>query len=150
MNFFSVDLPVLALPCDLQPVNKDRSVGLVLNVNDGSLRNVGAFVGVDDVVEKVITGNILVRGTLDCFQFVGAVLENSFLNESQHNWECLSLVRVVLVVEAILAGAEDLGQADGVTTEVVNQHVVRLALLADGSGVVLGAAQDVNVTLTLR
>lgn len=62
----------------------------------------------------------------------------------------LGLIGIVLAVESFLVGAEDLGEADRVTTEVVDEHVVGLTLLADGPIVVLDAAQDVNVALALE
>ena len=150
INFCSLNFGIVSFPCDLSPVNKPRFVGLNIVVNDGSLGKIGPFVGVDDMVEEFVTGDIKIVDTLDGFQLVGAVFEQSILHVGEHDWEGLGLVGVVLPVEAILVGAEDLGEADGVAAEVVDEHVVGLALLADGSLVILGASNDVHVAFAFK
>ena len=81
----SFNFGIVSFPCDLPPVNKPRFVGLNIVVNDGSLGKIGPFVGVDDVVEEFVTGDIEIFNTLDCLQLVGAVFEKSVLHVGEHN-----------------------------------------------------------------
>lgn len=72
------------------------------------------------------------------------------LNERQHLRKGLSFVRVVFPVESLFVSAEYLGEANRITAEIVDEHVVRLALLADGSVVIFSTAEDIDVALSFK
>lgn len=134
----------------MSPINQDDSFGHLVVVYDGPLGDIGALVGVGDVIEQLVASDIQKLGALYCFQFIGAAIQDAFLNEGDHDGECLALVSVVSAVEAFFGGAEYFGEADHIAAEVVHEHVVGVALLTDGSVVVLVAAQDVDVAFTFE
>lgn len=141
---------VLALLLDFTPVHQQHAFISGVEVHDRPLRQVGALVGVNDVVEKLITDHCEQLGALNCLQLVGRPLEHPLLHKGKDRGKGLRFVGVVPAIESFFVGTEDLGEADWVAAQVVDEHVVGLALFADGSVVVLGAAEDVDVALAFE
>lgn len=102
------------------------------------------------MVQQLVTNHINELRALDCLQLVSASIQDAVLNERQHLRESLGFVGVIFPVEPFFVGAKYLGEANGITAEIVDKHVVRFALLADGSVVVFGAAQDIDVALSFK
>lgn len=102
------------------------------------------------MVEQLVTHNIQKLNTLNSLQFVRTTTQNPILHKRKHNRQSLSLIRIIFTVKTFLVCTEYLGKTNRITTKIVHQHIIRLALLANSSIMIFSASENINVTSSLK